>query len=183
MIALPQTLPLVSWHERRNIPLSESWLSESLRLSARRAGQAEWAHSEEVARAIVYFLRQDYRGSVITPGELRELMRRSLQGIGCGEMARHVGLAAPRVSIHLPELARRSGIELAFFEQLRQRLNEALEVVVQGIRLEHLRECVKILDGSRKWNADSARLGQEIVAFSRGQVARVGQGQVELAVF
>lgn len=183
MIAFPQSLPLVAWHHRRNIPLSEGWLSESLRLSAWRAGERDWAHSDEVARAIMYFLRHDHSGSVISPGELKELMRRSLEGIGCREMARHVGLVAPRVSIHLLELARISGIELVFFQHLSERLREALEVVVQGIRLEDLRGCVKLLDGSRKWDAGCARLGEEIVYFSRRQLAAAGQPQVELAVF
>jgi len=183
MIALPQSLPLVAWHRTRSVPLSESWLCESLNLSARRAGRADWTQADEVARAIAYFLRQDYTGTVISTAELRDLIRRSLQGIGCSDIVPHVGLAAPRVTIHLPEIARHSGMELAFFHQLRQRLHEALDVVVQGIRLEQLRDCVKILDGSRKWNRGCQHLGDEIVAYSRRHLAATGHSHVELAVF
>jgi hypothetical protein len=183
MIALPQSLPLVAWHRSRNVPLSESWIAESLSLSARRAGRGDWTHADEVARAIAYFLRQDYSGSVISTADLRELMRRSLQGIGCTDIVPHIGLAAPRVSIFLPELARRSAIELVFFHQLRHRLHEALDVVVQGIRLEELRDCVKILDGSRKWNRACQHLGDEIVAYTRRHLATTGHSHIELAVF
>jgi hypothetical protein len=183
MIAFAQPLPLVAWHRNRNVPLSEGWIAESLKLSARRAGRGDWTHAEEVARAIAFFLSQDYNGSVISTAELRELMRRSLQGIGCTDIVPHLGLAAPRVSIYLPDLARRSAIELVFFHQLRQRLHEALEVVVQGIRLEDLRKCVKILDGSRKWNRACQHLGDEIVTFSRQHLATTGHSHIELAVF
>lgn len=183
MIALPQSLPWVTWHRTRHVPLSESWISESLRLSARRAGRPDWSQADEVARAIAYFLRSDYCGTVISTAELRELIRRSLQGIGCSDIVPYVDLAAPRVTIYLPEIARHSGIELAFFLHLRQRLHEALDVVVQGIRLEQLRDCVKILDGSRKWNRGCQDLGDEIVAYSRRQLAASGHAHVELAVF
>jgi hypothetical protein len=185
MIALPQSLPLVAWHSSRNVPLSESWLSESIHLSARRAGHPDWGYADEVAKAITFFLQQDYPGSVITTGELREIMRRSLDGIGCSDIATHVRLVAPRVSIFLPELARRSGLELLFFQQLRERLQESLQVVVQGIRLEGIRNCVKILDGSRKWDRGCQRLNDEIVLFTRRHIdtASWASHQVELAVF
>lgn len=183
MIALPESLPLVAWHRDRNVPLSEVWVMESLDASARRAGQPGWKWSPDVARAITSYLREEFSGSVISTGDLREIMRRSLLGIGCAEIAGHVSLVAPRVTIHLPELARLSALELLFFPYLETRLREAVDVVVQGIRLEGIRECAKILGGASRWNRGCQRLSDDIVHFSRHRLHSWHNPHVDLAVF
>jgi hypothetical protein len=183
MIALPQSLPLVQWHSTRQVPLSEGWLSESIEYSARRAGYQSWEWSVEVAKAITFYLQQDYNGTLITPHELRAIIRKSLDGIGCDDIARNVSLVAPRVSIDLPEIARHSGMELIFFQQLGRRLKEARHVVVKGVRLDGIRHCVKILDGSRKWDQGCQKLNDEIVLFARRHVESWNHPAIDLAVF
>lgn len=183
MIAVPQSLPLVQWHSSRQVPLSEGWLSESIARSAQRAGYSSWEWSKEVARAITFYLQQDYQGTLISPRDLRAIIRKSLDGIGCGDIARKVSLVAPRVSIDLAEIARLSGLELIFFQMLASRLLEARHVVVQGVRLDGIRPCVKILDGSRKWDRGCQKLNDEIVTFARRHVESWNHAEVDLAVF
>ncbi|MDX6765504.1 MAG: hypothetical protein SFU85_01815 [Candidatus Methylacidiphilales bacterium] len=183
MIAVPQSLPLVQWHSSRQVPLSEGWLSESIAHSARNAGYTTWEWSGEVAKAITFYLQQDYPGTLITPKQLQAIIRKSLDGIGCGDIARNVSLVAPRVSIDLPEIARHSGLELIFFQHLAARLQEARHVVVKGVRLDGIRHCVKILDGSRKWDQGCQKLNDEIVLFARSHLASWKHTAVDLAVF
>ncbi len=183
MIALPQALPMVNWHGRRHVPLSEGWLAESIACSARRAGYPTWEWSGEVARAITYFLQEEYRGNLISPEELRAIIRRSLSGIGCQDVAEKVSLVAPRVSIYLPELAERSGMEMLFFQSLGERIDEAVQVVVRGIRLEGIRPCVKNLEQCRRWHRGCQRLSDEIVLYTRRRLELAGAAPMELAIY
>jgi hypothetical protein len=182
MIAPTQALPSIQWRDTRTIPLSVGWLAESLDASAERAGQSNWDHSVDIARAISHYLESEYDGRVLTTDQLVEIIRRSLHGVGCDHIARRATLVPPRVNIHLPELARASEYELLFFPLLRERLNEALDVVVRGVRLEGLRNCVKILQQSRSWKDRCQRLNDEIVLFSRQQLRRSNPTPIDLMI-
>ena len=171
MIAVGNQLPHVPWKEDRNIPLSEGWIAESLEHSARLAGLEGWQWSAEVARAIVHFLQRDYHQPLISVEELTLVLERSLTGIGYPEVARHAQMVAPRVNIYLPDLARQAPYELLFFTALRERLQEARHVIVRGVKLEGLRTCVKMLRSRKRWRSRCESLGDEIVLFSRQQLA------------
>lgn len=167
MIAVSHNLPLIKWSEERNVPLTEDWILASIYQSAELAGFYDWDMSGHVTKAILFFLQRDYPKNSLTIDELEDIMRRSLAGIGYPEIAPHVQLIAPRVSIYLPDLARQAPYEIIFFHILRERLSEAKNILVSGIRLEGLRSCVKILDNCKKWKPTCQRLSEEIVAFTR----------------
>ncbi|NJK90979.1 MAG: hypothetical protein HC904_03565 [Blastochloris sp.] len=116
MIALPQDLPLVEWNKRRNVPLSEGWLAESIQTSASKVGMEQWHWTEDVAKAISYYLQCEFGGTLITPEQLQVLIKKSLRSIGYPEIAKRLTLVAPRVSLHLQEMAARSHHELFFFK-------------------------------------------------------------------
>jgi hypothetical protein len=182
MIALHENIPLVRWHNKRSIPISESWLAESIELSARTAGYPQWQWSGDVARAILNYLRTEFSGCQITTGQLRQLIQKSLNGIGCEEIAGHVEISAPRVNIHLAELARRSGYEMLFFNLLRGKLDDACSTVVRGVRLEGIRPCVKHLTGLESWRSSCQRLSDEIVDFARAHTSRAQGNGFELMI-
>ncbi|MFQ3670144.1 MAG: hypothetical protein SNJ84_01650 [Verrucomicrobiia bacterium] len=182
MIAPSQRLPLVQWQNRRTVPLSVGWLAESLAASAENAGARDWKWSADVAKAIGYYLETEFDGQTITTDQLTEVLRRSLRGIGCGEIATRATIVAPRVSIYLPDLARQSRMELLFFPLLRTRLEEAVDVVVRGVRLEGIRPCVKILGGSKTWRNRCESLSDEIVAFTRQQLHGSSRPPVDLVI-
>ena len=180
MIASACKLPWVLWNSHRQVPLSEGWLAESICQSAHQVGLNRWEElSSNVARGIAYFLEKNYRGQSISVDQVKLLMERSLAGIGYPQLADQVSLVAPRVNISLAEIARQTHYELLFFQTLRERIQEAMDVVVRGIRLEGLKPCVKILEGSSHWRKRCQILSNEIVSFSR---LHIGVRDVELLI-
>jgi hypothetical protein len=171
MIALPNELPLVEWHNRKNVPLSEGWLAESIATSVERAGLSEWRWTYDVTKAISYFLQTEYKGTLISASDLKLILRKSLTRIGYPELAQEVTLVAPRVTVYLHDIAREALYELSFFAELNDRLEEARRTVVRGVRLEGIRPAVKILTHSGKWNGACEELADEIVRFARNKIA------------
>jgi hypothetical protein len=182
MIALPQDLPLVEWQKRRNVPLSEGWLAESIQNSAHKAGLNQWHWTEDVAKAISYYLQSEFNGTLITSDQLQVLIKKSLRSIGYPEIAKSLTIVAPRVSIHLNELASRSCHELIFFAQLEERLNEARSVHVRGIKLEGLRSCVKTLGNTPRWRSSCQDLSDEIVSYVRSHLKKWEKHPMELLI-
>jgi hypothetical protein len=108
MIALPQRLPHVIWKNDRLVPLSEGWLAESIEHAAEAAGHHRWHLAPEVARAIAVYLENDWIAPALKVDHLREMVQRSLEGIGYDDIARQSLIVPPRVSISLMELAVRA---------------------------------------------------------------------------
>src|SRR5271168_1279817 len=138
MIALPQRLPHVIWKNDRLVPLSEGWLAESIEHAAAAAGHPRWYLAPEVARAIAIYLENDWVAPALPLDHLREMVRRSLEGIGFDDIAQNSLIVPPRVSISLTELALVSQMELSFYQMLRERLTDAIDVQVGGVKLEGL---------------------------------------------
>lgn len=182
MIALPQNLPLVEWQNRRNVPLSEGWLAESIQISADKAGVGTWHGTDDVAKAIIYYLQSEFGGTLITPEQLQGLIKKSLRSIGYPEVARSLKIVAPRVSIHLNEMAMKSQHEILFFQLLHDHLDEAKSVHVSGVRLEGLRSCVKTLSNVMRWQGSCEELSDEIVMFTRSHMLKWGRHPVELLI-
>jgi hypothetical protein len=182
MIALPQRLPHVIWKNDRLVPLSEGWLAESIECAAANAGHPRWHLAPEVARAIAVYLENDWIAPALPVEHLHEMIRRSLEGIGYDEIARKSLIVPPRVSISLSELAYRAPYEIEFYPLLRQRLGDALEVQVAGVRLEGLRDCTKILDAAGRWRHTCVRISDEIIHFCRSYLHRSMPGAVDLVI-
>jgi hypothetical protein len=182
MIALPQKLPHVVWHNGRLIPLSEGWLAESIEHSAARAGYHRWHLAPEVARAIAVYLENDWTAPSLTTDHLREMVRRSLEGIGFDDIAAQSLIVPPRVSISLMEIAMRAPLELEFFPRLRERLEDAMDVQVGGVKLEGLRDCSKVLDAAGRWRRGCVRISDEIIHFCRRFVSQNDPSAVDLVI-
>jgi DNA-binding transcriptional ArsR family regulator len=182
MIALPNQLPHVVWQNDRLVPLYEGWVAETIAIAAHRVGFQDWEATTDVARAILHFLRQEYAGTTIKAEDLSMMIRRSLTGIGQGNIARHIDLVPPRVSIFLPELAHRTGYEILFFPSLREQILQAVSYSVRAVKLEGVRDCVKILDRAQKWRNGCRDLEEQIVAFSRESLRVAQPGSVDLVV-
>ncbi len=61
----------------------------------------------------------------------------------------------------------RAPYEIEFYPLLRERLADALEVQVGGVRLEGLRDCTKMLDAAGRWRGTCVRISDEIIYFCR----------------
>ena len=167
MIALPQRLPHVIWNQNHLIPLSEGWLAESIEHAAAAAGHYRWHLAPEVARAIAVYLENDWSAPSVSLQNLREMVRRSLEGIGFDDIAKKSLIVPPRVSISLMEIALLSQMELAFYQVLRERLTDAIDVQVGGVKLEGLRDCSKVLGSNGRWQRNCVRISDEIIHFCR----------------
>jgi hypothetical protein len=182
MIALPQKLPHVIWKNNRLVPLSEGWLAESIESSAAAAGLLRWHLAPEVARAIAVYLENDWVAPSLSIENLQEMVRRSLEGIGYEEIAAQSLIVPPRVSISLLELAARAPYELEFYPLLKERLGDALDVQVAGVRLEGLRDCSKILDAAGRWRETCVRISDDIIYFCRSYMYRSVPRTVDLVI-
>ena len=181
MIALPQRLPHVIWKNDRLVPLSEGWLAESIE-NAAAAGHPRWHLAPEVARAIAVYLENDWIAPALQVDHLREMVQRSLVGIGYEDIARKSLIVPPRVSISLMELAVRAPYEIEFYPLLKERLADALEVQVGGVRLEGLRDCTKLLDSAGRWRRTCERINDEIIYFCRTFICRTMPRTVDLVI-
>ena len=182
MIALPQRLPHVIWKNDRLVPLSEGWLAESIEHAAAAAGHHRWHLAPEVARAIAIYLEDDWVAPALPVEHLRQMVQRSLEGIGYDDIARESLIVAPRVSISLTELATRAPYEIEFYPLLKERLGDALEVQVGGVRLEGLRDCSKILDAAGRWRQTCVRISDDIIYFCRSYIYRTLPCAVDLVI-
>ncbi len=182
MIALPQRLPHIIWKNDRLVPLSEGWLAESIEHSAAAAGLPRWEMAPEVARAIAVYLENDWVAPSLTLDNLQQMVRRSLEGIGYDDIAKNSFIVPPRVSISLMELAIRAPYEIEFYPLLKQRLGDALEVQVAGVRLEGLRDCTKVLDAAGRWRQTCVRISDDIIYFCRSYVYQSMPRMVDLVI-
>ena len=182
MIALPQRLPHVIWKNDRLIPLSEGWLAESIESAAAAAGHPRWHLAPEVARAIAHYLEDDWVTPSLSLDHLNQMVRRSLEGIGYEDIARQSLIVAPRVSISLMEIAQRAPYEIEFYPLLKERLGDAVDVQVAGVRLEGLRDCTKILDAAGRWRQTCCRINDEIIFFCRTYLQRFMNRPVDLVI-
>jgi hypothetical protein len=110
------------------------------------------------------------------------MVRRSLEGIGYEEIAAQSLIVPPRVSISLLELAARAPYELEFYPLLKERLGDALDVQVAGVRLEGLRDCSKILDAAGRWRETCVRISDDIIYFCRSYMYRSVPRTVDLVI-
>lgn len=182
MIALPQRLPHVIWKNDRLIPLSEGWLAESIEHAAAAAGHPRWHLAPEVARAIAVFLENDWCAPALPLDHLRQMVQRSLEGIGYCDIADKSLIVPPRVSISLMELAVRAPYEIEFYPLLKERLADAIEVQVGGVRLEGLRDCTKVLDAAGRWRHTCVRISDEIIYFCRSYLCQTTPRTVNMVI-
>jgi hypothetical protein len=182
MIALPQRLPHVVWKNGRLVPLSEGWLAESIEHAAAAAGFHRWHLAPEVARAITVYLENDWNPPSLTLENLQQMIQRSLEGIGYEEIACKSLVVPPRVSISLTEIAARAPYEIEFYPLLKERLGDALDVQVGGVRLEGLRDCTKILDATGRWRPTCVRINDDIIHFCRSYIYRTVSPSVDLVI-
>ncbi len=170
------------WKNDRLVPLSEGWLAESIEHSAAAAGHPRWYLAPEVARAIAVYLENDWVAPALSIDHLKEMVRRSLVGIGYEDIARNSLIVPPRVSISLRDLAVRAPYEIEFYPLLKERLADALEVQVGGVKLEGLRDCSKVLDAAGRWRRTCVRISDEIIYFCRSYICQTVPRTVDLVI-
>ena len=172
MIAFPNDLPLIRLENGEAIPFDPEWLMHAVTSAARKAGLQRWWLASHVAASVTEYLRADHDAPVIESGRLDQAVQSVLQVIGYPEVGQHFAVGRPVLAISLVDLVREAGTgyELAFFDLLTRRLQEALASQTPHFQLVGLEPCVKLLRSRKVWCADCDRLQSEIVAFTRQQM-------------
>jgi hypothetical protein len=80
------------------------------------------------------------------------------------------------------EIAVRAPYEIEFYPLLKERLADALEVQVGGVRLEGLRDCSKRLDSAGRWRQTCVRISDDIIYFCRTFLHRTMPRAVDLVI-
>ncbi len=173
MIALPNDLPLIRLGNGQAIPFEPEWLTCSLTRAARQAGIEHWWLAPHVCASVTEYLRADHRAPVIEAARLEQAVQAVLQVIGYAEVGRHFCVGQPVLAISLVDLARQAGAgyELAFFQLLAQRLDEAFASHTPHFQLIGLETCVRLLYSRKVWSRDCETLQSEIVGFARAHTA------------
>lgn len=182
MIGFPQELPSVLWHGGKPVPLTLDWLTETVEAIAQKSGEMNWHWSRDVARAIRLYFRTEYEYATITPSELVELIRQVLVALDRQAMASHVLLSPPRTEIYLPEIVSRTGIEMSFYQTLREKLNDMMDAQVRSVRLNGMRRCTKMLQGTRKWRRSCEGVYEQIELYAVACIRERAGRDIELII-
>jgi len=163
MIALPHHLPFVRVGSNTITPCQDEWLDQIIIDAAAESNVPEW-FATDISKGIQQYLQNSYEGSIIDSEELFSKISTTLQQIGLPEVAAKIDRTPPPLRISLTDLARRAGeaYELAFFQLLEDKCQEAIDCGATTIECHGLINCVRILRGSRKWSMSAESLRMEI---------------------
>ncbi len=183
MIALPARLPMIQLSQDQVAACEPDWLLRTLQNATKGTSIPEWL-ANDVLRGVLFYLQENFDGSVIGVNELFDRLRRSLQSVGLKEVAENLPTTPPPVRISLTDLARRAGTgyELAFFSLLEDQVRQAAHGGAQKLHCYGLRKCVKQLAARQRWNRRCERLQTEIMRFLQDQFSRLSTTQPELAL-
>ena len=172
MIALRNSLPLLHHAGGSYAAIRHDWLCFCLRRAAERSGYDRWWLAEHVASSVICYLGTTYQNNVITKNHLCDIVLSLLKAIGYAEVALHFQTLDLPFELSLIDLAREAGAgyELAFFRLLEERVQPALSNQASNLDIYGLRQCVRHLQGAKKWSRSCSELRNEIVEFLRAQL-------------
>ena len=172
MIALRNNLPLVRFPDGQVMAFERNWLTSSVVQAATRVGYQKWWLAAHVVESVTNYFEQDFSESAVTVANLEKAVQSVLQVIGYADVAAEFHASPPPARISLAELARDAGAgyELAFFDLLRGRMQEALKTKVERLEICDAHHGVKMLRSAKNWRRDCSGLLDEIVTFVRGEI-------------
>ncbi len=137
------------------------------------AGEGATLVSEEVfqeaAAAVLHYFRHELGRCAISAGEFSTALEVVLHSLGLTQVkaAPEAGWPAePPAETDLQELAE-GGLELVFFQRLREELRRQLQPSPDVLRFRGLRPSVMRLTGARRWTPRCQDLKERVVDFLR----------------
>ena len=174
MIQLKTDCLIFQTDNGENIPCSAEWVTFEL------MGDGVELVDPEVVRhasaAVLHYFKHELQRQSVSVGEFALALEKVLRSFGLSVTADPkieppVESTPPRMlESNLNDLARkaaREGFELLFFAQLRQELKLKLEQSPNILRFHNLRDCVKQLEGVKRWSRRCQKLYEQIVDFLR----------------
>ncbi len=172
MIALPNQLPLLQYGDHEVDQYESRWLKDSITEAAHKAGHNDWWFANEIAQAVIEYLRHRFAGTVITIDALYDKIEQVLSHLGWRDIASALQVEPPPIRISLVEIATEagSGYELNFFELLRRRVREIASISPRQIQVYGLRDAVMEICGAKRWSQRCDSLRAEIIETVREEV-------------
>jgi hypothetical protein len=134
---------------------------------------------QHAAEAVLHYFKHDLGRATVSVGEFSEALERVLHSFGMSVKA-YEGLSATRrvaeLDLRLLLDVASQGLELAFFPGLRAELRQQLKAAPQVLHFKGLRECVKLLVGTKRWNEQCRQLSDQIVGYLRHCLKREAGG-------
>lgn len=181
MISLPHHLPFVRVGSNSLTICQQEWLDQTLTDAVSGTNVPEWL-AIDISKGVKNYLEKQYHGTVIDSEVLFDKIGTTLTSIGLAEVAANLDKNPPPLRISLTDLARRAGqaYELAFFQLLEDKCQEAIESGASCVECHGLQPCVRMLRSNRRWSMSSEKLRKEIE--SRIDECRV-QGELANPIF
>jgi hypothetical protein len=161
-------------NDGEQFPCSAEWVTFEL------MGEGAQLVDPEVVRnasaAVLHYFKHELQRQSVSVGEFAVALEKVLRSFGLSVYADDQPQAAvaqpgpPVLELNLKDLAGNAaseGIELLFFPMLRQELKRKLGQSPKVLRFHSLRDCVKQLAGTDRWNRRCQTLDDQIVDFLR----------------
>jgi hypothetical protein len=121
------------------------------------------------AAAVLHFFRTELHRESVPAAEFIAALEKVLHGFGLTHLR-----AAPDAAAKAPQMTQTDlctlagdGIELMFFQRLREELRRNLQPAPRVLHFHGLRPCVKQLAGARRWSPRCQALNDQIVEYLR----------------
>lgn len=121
------------------------------------------------AAAVLDYFRNELNRSSVTPQEFTSALETILHSFGLTQISAEKSEAQIADS-DLSKLAE-DGMELLFFQRLREELRRQLQPAPRVVRFHGLRDCVKKLTGAKRWSDRCQKLNDQIVEFLRNSLS------------
>jgi hypothetical protein len=122
------------------------------------------------ALAVLHYFKAELGRTTVSVAEFSRALEVALRGLGLSISTHPQTPPVVRVvETDLGHLVRdgRDGLEMAFFQSLREEMRRQLIKSPHVLRLRGLRGCVKSLTGSKRWNGRCRQLTDQIVEYAR----------------
>jgi hypothetical protein len=151
-----------------SVPLSPDMIS--IEIGGDDAGLYEEEFVQHAASAVFHYFKHDLGRHSVTVGEFAGAMEKVLGNLGFNQpSAAPDAPASPVLESDLARLVGESGIglELFFFNRLRDEVHRLLQQAPRELRFRGLRPCAKQLAGARRWSGRCQSVRDRIVEFIR----------------
>jgi hypothetical protein len=174
MIQLKADCLLFETTDGEQVPCSAEWVT--LELMGEGAALVDPEIVRHASAAVLHYFKHELQRQYVSVSEFAIALEKVLRGFGLSVYADFDAdaPAPPKenriVESNLHQLASSAsaeGFELLFFPQLRQELHRQMQQSPQVIRFRGLRDCVKHLAGTERWNGQCQNLNDQIVDFLR----------------
>jgi len=169
MIALSANCLLFQLADGESIPFSAEMVS--VELVGDDAALIDPDFIRNAASAVIYYFRHELQRQSVTVSEFTAALAKVLKGFS---PALNQGGAA---TLHVPAIIESdlghllfgegAEGELFFFPRLRAELKAQLRLEPRELRFRGLRDCVKLLAGSRRWTPRCSDLRDQVVEYLR----------------